>query len=155
MAERTFSCLTYSKTAMRLRGGPIVQEIFKNIDDFRADKRMSLKNRNKIPAPTKMHLYSGHDTTLAVLLQALNVFSPHLPPYSSTVIIELHKKPQAVYYPSNLKSESDLPCRGGGIDAMPRIPEDSDDDYFIRVANKHMHTYMSYLCNQEISYLTL
>lgn len=42
----------------------------------------------------RMYVYSGHDSTITGLLEALNLFNPpHIPPYASAIIIELHKHP--------------------------------------------------------------
>lgn len=41
--------------------------------------------------PRKMYLYSGHETNIAAVLHALDVYKPHVPAYSSAVIIELHE----------------------------------------------------------------
>ena len=37
----------------------------------------------------KMILYSGHDLNIVAVLSALGVFDPHLPKFSSAVILEL------------------------------------------------------------------
>ena len=39
----------------------------------------------------KMFLYSGHETNIAALLQTLGVYKPHVPEYTSAVIIELYE----------------------------------------------------------------
>lgn len=38
------------------------------------------------------HFYSGHDTTISVLLTALDIYNGIPPPYSTSVIIELRQK---------------------------------------------------------------
>ncbi|XP_056644161.1 venom acid phosphatase Acph-1-like [Diorhabda sublineata] len=40
---------------------------------------------------TKIHLYSGHESTVARLLIALGIFEKHIPSYGSHVILELHE----------------------------------------------------------------
>lgn len=40
---------------------------------------------------TKMYLYSGHETNIASLLHAFGVYKPHIPEYSSAIILELHE----------------------------------------------------------------
>lgn len=40
----------------------------------------------------KMFLYSCHDENILHILGALDLFTPHVPNYSSSVIIELHKE---------------------------------------------------------------
>lgn len=38
---------------------------------------------------TKIYLYSGHETNIASLLHAFGVYKPHVPEYSSAIILEL------------------------------------------------------------------
>ncbi|XP_032666438.1 venom acid phosphatase Acph-1-like isoform X2 [Odontomachus brunneus] len=40
---------------------------------------------------TKMYLYSGHESNIAAMLQALQVYKPHVPEYSSALVMELHQ----------------------------------------------------------------
>lgn len=44
------------------------------------------------PSSPKMYLYSVHDHNIISLLAAMEVYLPHLPPYSASVIIELIKE---------------------------------------------------------------
>nr|XP_031828068.1 venom acid phosphatase Acph-1-like [Nomia melanderi]XP_031828078.1 venom acid phosphatase Acph-1-like [Nomia melanderi]XP_031828087.1 venom acid phosphatase Acph-1-like [Nomia melanderi]XP_031828093.1 venom acid phosphatase Acph-1-like [Nomia melanderi] len=39
----------------------------------------------------KIYLYSGHETNVAAVLFALGLYTPHVPGYSSAVILELHE----------------------------------------------------------------
>ena len=39
----------------------------------------------------KINLYSAHDLNIVAVLKALGVYQPHVPKYSSAVIIELHR----------------------------------------------------------------
>lgn len=39
----------------------------------------------------KIYLYSGHESNVAAVMQALQVYYPHVPEYSSAVILELHE----------------------------------------------------------------
>ncbi|XP_054016298.1 venom acid phosphatase Acph-1-like [Hylaeus anthracinus] len=41
--------------------------------------------------PRKIYLYSGHETNIAAVLHGLQVYRPHVPEYSSAVILELHQ----------------------------------------------------------------
>lgn len=45
----------------------------------------------------KMNLYSGHETNIGSMLNVLNVYKPHLPNYSSAVILELLQTNQTYY----------------------------------------------------------
>ena len=48
--------------------------------------RNGLMDRNR-----KINLFGAHDLNVVALLTALGVYSPHVPKYSSAVIIELHR----------------------------------------------------------------
>lgn len=43
------------------------------------------------PSDRKIFLYSGHETTLGYMMEALQVFKAHIPPYASALIFEVHK----------------------------------------------------------------
>jgi len=66
--------------------GPIIRTILNNI----------MAAQDHI-APTKIYLYSGHETNVAALLHAFNVYEPHVPEYSSAIIIELLQKNKQYY----------------------------------------------------------
>jgi len=66
--------------------GPIIRTILNNM--------MIARDHT---APTKIYLYSGHETNIAALLHAFNVYEPHVPEYSSAVIIELLQKNKQYY----------------------------------------------------------
>lgn len=65
----------------RLKCGPFLKEI---LDHFDQKINGSLTK--------KMWQYSGHDTTVANLMQCLNVYDNEVPPYASALILELHKQ---------------------------------------------------------------
>ncbi|XP_068907895.1 venom acid phosphatase Acph-1-like [Tenebrio molitor] len=44
-----------------------------------------------LPKNRKLFLYSGHELNIAYMLQVLDVFEPHIPPYGSYILFELHK----------------------------------------------------------------
>lgn len=74
--------INYNKNMIRINGGMILRKI---IDDMVARKNGTLDERRKVM------LYSGHDFNVVSLLAALGVYSPHVPQYSSAVMIELHE----------------------------------------------------------------
>lgn len=45
----------------------------------------------KVENERKMYLYSGHESNVAAVMQSLQVYYPHVPEYSSALILELHK----------------------------------------------------------------
>jgi len=67
--------------------GPIIRAI---LDNMLAVQNASLLN-------TKIYLYSGHETNIATLLYAFNVYKPHVPEYSSAVILELLQQNNQYY----------------------------------------------------------
>jgi prostatic aicd phosphatase len=44
-----------------------------------------------LPKNRKLFLYSGHELNIAHMLHVLDVFIPHIPPYGSYILFELHK----------------------------------------------------------------
>lgn len=46
---------------------------------------------------TKIYLYSGHETNIAKQLIAFNVYKPHVPEFSSAVILELLQQDNQYY----------------------------------------------------------
>ncbi|GIY69994.1 prostatic acid phosphatase [Caerostris darwini] len=67
----------------RLRAGPLLQRII---------QKMNEKLEGSIP-DMKFQLYSAHDTNVAVVLDALNLFNMIAPPYCASLIFELHEMP--------------------------------------------------------------
>jgi len=67
----------------RLRGGPLLGEIVKNIKD---------KRDGRLTAQQKVFIYSAHDSTVAALLSAMKVFNNIAPPYTATVLVELFNR---------------------------------------------------------------
>jgi len=51
---------------------------------------------------TKIYLYSGHETNIATLLHAFNVYKPHVPAYASAVILELLQQNDQYYVKVNI-----------------------------------------------------
>lgn len=56
---------------------------------------MAVRNANL--SNTKIYLYSGHESNIATLLHAFNVYKPHVPEYSSAVILELLQQNDQYY----------------------------------------------------------
>lgn len=50
---------------------------------------MEKKSRNALIPDRKVWIYSAHDETVANMLMTLNLFDPHCPPYTATILIEL------------------------------------------------------------------
>lgn len=50
---------------------------------------MEEKSRYSLSPNRKLWIYSAHDDTVANMLMTLNLFEPHCPPYTATILIEL------------------------------------------------------------------
>ncbi|KAK4292526.1 hypothetical protein Pmani_020275 [Petrolisthes manimaculis] len=80
LASFSFKMAAMTPQLKRLRAGPLIKEMSDNMRT----------RANNASSPARMHMYSGHDTTLAVLMQGLGVYNGVPPPYATTFIIELH-----------------------------------------------------------------
>ncbi|KAF2356639.1 Histidine phosphatase superfamily clade-2 [Trinorchestia longiramus] len=108
VAEFSFEMLGYTTELKRLRAGPLLRKI---IDDMKAKLRdgvtmpafvdgSSVESKAKDgldeassgDTTPNFYMYSAHDTTVAVNLQALGLYNHMSPPYAATVIYELHLK---------------------------------------------------------------
>lgn len=78
----------------RVRAGPLVEKLLKNFGSYIEGKPIENSVRN----PYKMFVYSTHDSKLAVLMNALNIFNDQLIPFGATLLFELHQTPGAVDY---------------------------------------------------------
>jgi len=80
----SFKVLTWTAEMKRLKAGPLIKEL---VEHF----QMRSEGSDKLDARLKMFMYSGHDTTIASLLNALGMFNGLPPPFATCVIMELHK----------------------------------------------------------------
>ncbi|KAL7295980.1 hypothetical protein TKK_0010538 [Trichogramma kaykai] len=78
----------FSKTThmRRTNGGKLLHNVLSHMSDLERGQR----------AP-KLGLYSGHETNVAAILQTLGLWYPHVPEYSSAVVLELHEKDSQYY----------------------------------------------------------
>ena len=65
LAAKSFQTNTYNKAMARLKTGPLIKEI---LDRFMA------KYLNKLHQNRTLWIYSGHDTTIANVLNTLDLF---------------------------------------------------------------------------------
>lgn len=77
----SFKMLSYTQEMIRLKGGPLLKEMIENMKN----KTLPLADQRR-----KFYMYSAHDTTVATLLNTLDVFELHSPPYTAMVIMELY-----------------------------------------------------------------
>ncbi|CAH1398940.1 unnamed protein product [Nezara viridula] len=78
----SFALPTSTTILKRLRGGPLLKEIITHMK----------QKRNGILFPNRnLWIYSGHDDTVAALLNTMGVFEQHMPPFTATVMVDLRK----------------------------------------------------------------
>ena len=82
LAELFWQTKYSSSIAQRIRAGPLIQVLLNNMKSV----------VDSGPSQTKVHIYSTHDSVLAILLSALQVFNGRTVAFSATVIFELHQK---------------------------------------------------------------
>lgn len=79
----SFVLNSYNDELKRLKGGPLLKKI---LDDSLAKANSSQSHKD-----IKMYSYSGHDSTVANLLMALNVWDEQVPGYNILALLELHE----------------------------------------------------------------
>lgn len=99
LAALSFAIPCYNADLARLKVGPLLNDIYTRLKASAAPPTENIyhprgnapyiESHSKQDQPKKMWMYSAHDTTVANVLNALRVFDPHSPPYTSAVIIEL------------------------------------------------------------------
>ncbi|KAI4494313.1 hypothetical protein M0802_008996 [Mischocyttarus mexicanus] len=80
LAEKCFTINAYNKILQRLKTGLLLGEMIDH---------MEKKSKNALIPDRKVWVYSAHDETIANMLMTLNLFDPHCPPYTATILIEL------------------------------------------------------------------
>lgn len=75
-----------SQLLHRLRAGPLLQ---------RTIEMMKRKLSGDIPLQ-KFQIYSAHDSNIAVVLNALNLFNMKQPPYCASLVFELHERADGI-----------------------------------------------------------
>ncbi|KAL3270630.1 hypothetical protein HHI36_021163 [Cryptolaemus montrouzieri] len=92
LSSLSFAMDTYTTDLARLKTGPffnLITEHFKNVSgDFLGHHNHSKEdvwNR-------KFLIFSGHDTTIANILNSMGLFDLHSPPFASTILFELRRK---------------------------------------------------------------
>ena len=77
-----------STVVQRLRAGPLIEELTKNM------KQVVVSSQNS----KKVYLYSTHDSMIALLLHSLQVFNNKTIPLSASLLFELHENPNNEYF---------------------------------------------------------
>ncbi|KAK9505300.1 hypothetical protein O3M35_009388 [Rhynocoris fuscipes] len=82
ITEYSFLLNVWNTELKRIKGGPLLKKILKDMHD---------KTEGKLHEERKLYVYAGHDSTIANLLSALNVWDKQIPVYNIMAIIELHQ----------------------------------------------------------------
>lgn len=78
-----------TKQMQRLKGGPLLGEMIQNMQN---------KAKANGSSSLKMFMYSGHESTVAALLSALQVYNGISLPYAAMVIMELHQNTSGQHF---------------------------------------------------------
>ncbi|CAF0875929.1 unnamed protein product [Rotaria sp. Silwood1] len=79
--DLAFHFLYENNDTKRIRGGPLVQDIWLNMNDSVHGKSFH-----------KVKMYSAHDTTVSPVLSFLGINYPHQPQYASAIFIDLYQQ---------------------------------------------------------------
>ncbi|KAL6416978.1 hypothetical protein ACFW04_013068 [Cataglyphis niger] len=82
-----YKIYNFTPLTRRLSVGPMIRAILSNM----------IAEINSDSPKTKIYLYSGHETNVASMLHAFNLYKPHVPEYSSAVILELLQQDKQYY----------------------------------------------------------
>ncbi|KAF5285088.1 hypothetical protein FQA39_LY16777 [Lamprigera yunnana] len=96
LSDFSFSISTYTPELIHLKTGPLINEIANHFE-----------NATKNISSTRFRMYSAHDTTVAEVLNSLNIFQYHSPPYAATILLELRTKNNNYYLNVFYKNSSD------------------------------------------------
>ena len=89
IAVKSFTINAYNKVLQRLKSGTLLGQMIDH---------MEKKSKNALVPDRKVWMYSAHDETIANMLMTLNVFEPHCPPYTATILIELRVNLKDQYF---------------------------------------------------------
>lgn len=69
ISSRSFATAAYTQQLARLKVGPLLKDIL---------ERFQKKSKGKLHTDRSMYIYSGHDTTIANLLNILGLFEVNI-----------------------------------------------------------------------------
>ena len=119
----------------------IVGPLLKSISDS------MLKKREEPSSPSIFKVYSGHDTTLAVLLNTLKIYDGVPPPYSAAVFIELRLKDGHYYVTVSFQKRSNCsknssvvlsPSQNDSVGSRPQEWLSNDRKISYRCRHRHL-----------------
>ncbi|XP_031627358.1 testicular acid phosphatase homolog [Contarinia nasturtii] len=88
-AHMWFTTLSNTKELARLISGFLIKEMF---------ERFAQKINSTLEPNRSLWFYSAHETGMGALMNSLGVFEPHVPPFASSVHLELYKNGEQEHY---------------------------------------------------------
>lgn len=118
----------------KLRTGPILTDFVRNMKRAIAkpseEEQQILQQLFQTPA-AKFYVYSGHDTTLAAILDGLGLYTGKIPGYAASLYFELHEHMsekknfvKIFYRPDRHKGAHELQFQNCGSSTSPCWFED-------------------------------
>ncbi|GLV41156.1 uncharacterized protein CBL_04680 [Carabus blaptoides fortunei] len=132
----------YNDILIRLNGGHHLKLV---IESGKAKIKGEL-----LPKGRKMYLTSGHENNVVNVLTALNLFTAHVPTFSSAVIIELHRLPGTEQYGYKIfhhNQTRDDPY----LLTVPGCSELCPFDKFVTLISNHIPGNYTAECDSEIN----
>lgn len=90
LAEQSYIYNAYTTEMQKIKAGPFLTKMFNEMTN-KASDTLSPKDR-------KLYIYTGHDSTVVNIMQALGIWKRQLPRYSSMTLFELHKNKETGEY---------------------------------------------------------
>ncbi|XP_065317570.1 prostatic acid phosphatase-like isoform X2 [Gordionus sp. m RMFG-2023] len=132
--------LNYKYPKMQtLSAGALIHEIVDIMDiKIKEIEGHNISEKKYTKYKHKLHMYSGHDTTLTALLSILNAFTLNSviksPYYSAAIFFEFYSKNRSNEYLSSHRKERDL---FNTIDGSYENVKDNKKNYFVKIFYKN------------------
>lgn len=107
-----YDIITHDRTLRKLFGGPLLRQITENM----------LNRISGVAMQPRIFLYSGHANNLIGLLSSLNLYQPHIPDFSSGIIVELLENNDKHFYVKvGTSDDNDLSLRSTPSFFLPHL----------------------------------
>lgn len=90
ISARAYGYMNFDEGVRRINMGYLLKKI--------VDDSLQRMKRALLPAKRKMFLYSGHESTLGYILNALKLADAHVPPYGSAILIDIRRDVKSNYF---------------------------------------------------------
>ncbi|XP_068907608.1 venom acid phosphatase Acph-1-like [Tenebrio molitor] len=127
MASKNYLILSGTTELKQIGAGYLLQKIVH-------DTQLKVNASDKVSEERKMYLYSGHEMNIALLLNTLEIFQPHYPPYCSCILIEVHRINNQLGIKIFYENDESIQT---GLLKMPNCEEFCPLDKFISFVEKY------------------